>query len=292
MTISDEMLAHLKSGVTTLCRAWAVSLSDGTTMGFTDHDRDLSFEGIEFRADSGLTALALQQSTGLAVDNTEAIGALSDKAISETDIEAGKYDGAIVQCWQVNWSDIAQRRLLFRGYIGEIRRNGGAFEAELLGLADLLNQPRGRVFQTPCSAVLGDDLCRKDVSTPGYQAEAVILSVDDQLLGLDLLTGYENGWFARGVIKVLSGDAIGQTSAIKRDELATSERRVRLWTSLRAPVAVGDRVRLTAGCDKRLATCKSKFNNIVNFQGFPDIPGTDWTMAVPVSSLANGGSRR
>jgi uncharacterized phage protein (TIGR02218 family) len=94
------------------------------------------------------------------------------------------------------------------------------------------------------------------------------------------------------VIEVLSGDAIGQTSAIKHDELTASERRVRLWTSLRASVAVGDRVRLTAGCDKRLATCKSKFNNIINFQGFPDIPGTDWTMAVPVSSLANGGSRR
>jgi uncharacterized phage protein (TIGR02218 family) len=190
MTISEEMLAHLKTGVTTLCRAWVVSLSDGTTMGFTDHDRDLSFEGIEFRADSGLTALALQQSTGLSVDNTEAIGALSDKAISEADIEAGKYDGATVQCWQLNWSDVAQRRLLFRGYIGEIRRNGGAFEAELLGLADLLNQPRGRVFHTPCSAVLGDDLCRKDVSTPGYQTEAEILSVNGQFLGLDLLTGY------------------------------------------------------------------------------------------------------
>jgi uncharacterized phage protein (TIGR02218 family) len=58
-------------------------------------------------------------------------------------------------------------------------------------------------------------------------------------------------------------------------------------------LAVGDRVRLTAGCDKRMETCRLKFNNFLNFQGFPDLPGEDWVMAVPKKGNANtGGSRR
>ena len=41
------------------------------------------------------------------------------------------------------------------------------------------------------------------------------------------------------------------------------------------PLGVGDTVRLTPGCDKSFATCRDKFSNGVNFQGFPHMPGTD-----------------
>ena len=75
----------------------------------------------------------MQQTTGLSVDNTEALGALSDASIREEDIEAGRYDGAEVRAWLVNWQDVRQRHLQFRGTIGELRRSGGAFEAELRG---------------------------------------------------------------------------------------------------------------------------------------------------------------
>ena len=73
MTLAD----HLASGTTTIARAWALTRSDGATLGFTDHDRDLAFEGMIFRAEAGLTARALEQVTGLAVDNSEAVGAFA-----------------------------------------------------------------------------------------------------------------------------------------------------------------------------------------------------------------------
>lgn len=110
MTGYDARLrAHLATGTTTLARAFAVTRADGVVLGFTDHDRDLSFDGILFRADSGMTAGALQQATGLAVDNSEAFGALRSDAISETDVMAGRYDGAAVRGWLVNWTDVTER---------------------------------------------------------------------------------------------------------------------------------------------------------------------------------------
>ena len=53
--------AHLQGGVTTLCRAWALSRADGLVRGFTDHDRPLAFEGIAFRPETGMSASALVQ---------------------------------------------------------------------------------------------------------------------------------------------------------------------------------------------------------------------------------------
>ena len=291
---APELHAHLATGLTTVARCWAITRRDGVRFGFTDHDRTLSFAGLAFRADTGLSAAALQQATGLSVDNTEATGALSDAAISEADIEAGRYDGAGVESWLVNWEDVAQRRLMFRGTIGEIRRSGGAFHAELRGLTEALNRPVGRAFQKPCSAVLGDAICRMDLSEPGYFHEGAILTVEaNRSFGFGALGGFDQGWFQRGRLTVLSGDAAGLSGTIKRDRLWTGGRGIDLWEPLRAPVAAGDMVRITAGCDKRFDTCRLKFNNILNFQGFPDIPEEDWIMVHPtLAKTRSGGSRR
>ena len=71
MTARDDLFAHLQSGCTTVCRAWAVLRKDGASYGFTDHDAGFAFDGIAFKASTGMSAKALQQATGLSVDNTE-----------------------------------------------------------------------------------------------------------------------------------------------------------------------------------------------------------------------------
>ena len=125
MSFDAGLKAHLATGATSVCHAWRIARGDGVVMGFTDHDRDLSFDGVTFRAGTGLTARSLMQSTGLAVDNSEALGALSSDAVREADIESGRYDGAEVRAWLVNWADTTERALQFRGSLGEIRRAGG-----------------------------------------------------------------------------------------------------------------------------------------------------------------------
>ena len=292
--MNAALQAHLKTGLTTLAHAWAIRRKDGVTLGFTDHDRDLAFDGVTFRADTGLSALSLAQSTGLSVDNTEAIGALSDLSIREDDIEQGRFDDAEVFSWLVNWADVTQRMLQFRGSIGELRRANGAFEAELRGLTEALNRPLGRVYQKPCTAVLGDGSCRFDTTESGYfalvETEEVI---DARVFSWSGFDDYADGWFARGRFDVLDGSANGLWGMIKSDRMDAERRVIELWEPIRAQVASGVAVRLTAGCDKRQETCRVKFNNLMNFRGFPDLPGDDWLMAVPKSTGTNtGGSLR
>lgn len=292
--LSGAFRAHVQSGITTLCRCWALERRDGAVLGFTDHDCVLRFDGLVFQPGSGLTARAVSQATGLSVDNTEALGVLSDAAVREADIEAGRFDGAGVRCWLVNWQDVSMRWLQFRGSIGEIRRAGGAFQAELRGLTEALNRPLGRIDQKPCTAVLGDAACRFDLDTPGYAAELAAAEVErNEVFRWDALPGFEPDWFTGGRLTVLSGAAEGLWAAVKADQSTADGRKIALWEPIRAAVQPGDTLRLEAGCGKRLETCRLKFNNVLNFQGFPDIPGEDWVMAVPRQSGVNtGGSRR
>jgi uncharacterized phage protein (TIGR02218 family) len=288
------LAAHLGRGITTVCRCWALTRRDGLVMGFTDHDRALMFDGIAFRPGTGMCARAVEESTGLAVNNTEAFGALSDEGLTEAEIEAGRYDGARLRAWVVNRQDVAERLEVFAGSLGDIRRAGGAFEAELRGLTDALNVPLGRVYQKRCSAVLGDRDCTFDLDTPGYVSERPAEQVEDaRVFHFAQMGGFAGDWFRHGVIRVQSGAAAGLSGLIKRDRMEGAGRVIEIWHPLGAPVAMGDALRIEAGCDKAMATCQFKFANLLNFQGFPDIPGDDWVITDPAKSpRLDGGSRR
>lgn len=286
----DDLLAHLATGTTTVCQCWTVKRKDGLVLGFTDHDRDLSFDGITFKAASGMTARALQHSNGLAVDNTEALGALSDASVSETDLLAGRFDGADVQNWVVNWLDLTQRLVQFRGVFGEVARSGGGFRAELRGLSETLNQVQGLAYQKTCAAVLGDSRCGFNLDQPGFALSATIARIDSPgVYRIAPQVGIADGWFQRGRVEVTSGLAIGLVGLVKFDRADGTSRRLDLWVDFPVAPAVGDTVRLEPGCDKLAATCQGKFNNFRSFRGFPHIPGEDWMTSYPISGKTNDG---
>jgi len=275
---------------TTRARAWRLDRADGLVLGFTDHDRDLAFDGLVFRADTGMSARALAQATGLAVDNTEAAGALSDGALTEADILAGRWDGAALTIWDVDWTDPADRRVLFRGTLGEIARQGAAFRAELRGLTEPLQQGGGRVFGALCPAVLGDTDCGVDLDAPGRFVEAVLAGVGPGATELTLAApgSFAPGWFAEGRVRFLSGAAAGLSAMIRADLTEGATRRLALWTAPGARPQAGDLVRVEAGCDKRLETCRTKFSNQSNFRGFPHVPSEDWLFALPQPGSKGG----
>lgn len=288
-----RFLDHLATGSTTVCRAWRVTRTDGTVLGFTDHDGDLVFRGVTFRAGAGLTARSLSQTTGLAVDNTEALGAISAPWVNEDDLRSGRWDGARIVCWLVNWADTSQRMVQFRGTVGEITQVGAAFRAELRGLTETLNRPMGQVFQRDCSASLGDARCKVDLRRPDHQVEAEILEIVEGGRALVLaVEGFGAGWFDHGTVRFLDGVAAGMTGAVKRDRRLGARRHVELWVPPGMAPSAGDRVELTSGCDGKARTCRKKFSNFMNFRGFPDIPGEDWLAAYPVRSGRNDGRSR
>jgi uncharacterized phage protein (TIGR02218 family) len=292
--IAAELQARLDGRATTLCRCWRVVRRDGTATGFTDHDRDLAFEGTDFRASSGMDATTLQLATGLSVDNAQATGALSDASVREEDIAAGLYDDAEIWHWLVDWERPDLRVLLFHGRFGEIRRAGGAFEVELRGPAEALGAPVGRTIMKSCDRALGDARCGFDVTRPGFSGEGVALAgTSGAAVVAGGLGGFAEGWFAHGRLEWLSGANAGRFATVKADLPGPEGRRqLALWQEPGFAAVVGDRFRLVAGCDKSAGTCRGKFQNFVNFRGFPHIPGDDWVTAYPKNGgNHDGGSR-
>ena len=158
-TLDLGFKAHVESGATTLANCWKITRVDAVVLGFTDHDRALSFDGTDYEPAHGLDGGETSDKLGPQVDTTDVVGVLHSDAITEADIAAGLYDGAAVETWRVNWRNVTERLLLRRATIGEIVREDGQFRAELRSGQHALNRVRGRLYGVFCDAVLGDVRC-------------------------------------------------------------------------------------------------------------------------------------
>ena len=291
--LSAGLAAHLASGATTLCWCWRLTRRDGGRLGFTDHDRDLAFDGTAFEAAAGFTASEMRDAVGLAVDNMEVESALSSARLEEEDILGGLYDDAVVEIFRVDWQAPDNRVLMRTGSLGEVRRNGLAFAAEVRGLSHYLQQPSGRLYQFGCDADLGDSRCKVDLAAATLRGAGTIAGVTTpRLITASGLAAFASDWFTRGLLTFTSGVNTGRAFEVKRHTVAVGTVTIELWQEpTRLPVA-GDAFVITAGCDKQLTTCAAKFANIANFRGFPHMPGNDFitTVARPGSTPSSAGS--
>jgi uncharacterized phage protein (TIGR02218 family) len=266
------LAAHLASGTTTLCRCWRLARADGVVMGFTDHDRELVFGGLAYSAMTGLAASGDVTKAGLAVGGLEIAGALSSAGLEAGDLEDGVYDGAAVELWLVNWRSPEERVLLRRGTLGEVTREDGAFSAEVRGPMQALETIRGRVFGKGCDADLGDGRCRVDV--PALTRAATVVAIDGVRVTVTGVADLSAGWLADGIATVTTGPAAGLKRAIAH-HVAAGEATLVVLRGAVPELAKGHVLTLSPGCDKRFETCAAKFQNALNFRGFPHLPGND-----------------
>ncbi|MEP3430391.1 MAG: DUF2163 domain-containing protein [Roseibium sp.] len=280
-TLPESLEAHIAGRVTTLAACWIVTRKDTVRLGFTDHDRALTVDGIRCQPESGLSTTAMTGGPQLATGGGEVAGALSSPALSEDDLEAGLWDHAEVGVYLVNWQQPADHVLLRRARIGEITRAGDAFQAELRGLAHLLEARQGREFSKPCDADLGDTRCKVELNDPAYQATGTVLSASFEWVRLFGFSGFEEGWFTSGRLEVLDGPLAGFASEVASHRNDDGAVILALFQPAPKILANGTAIKVRAGCDKSLVTCKSKFANHLNFQGFPHMPGTDFALSYP-----------
>lgn len=162
--IPEEMAARIESGAATLCHVWRLTRRDGMVMGFTDHDRDLTIDGVVCRAASGWLAGAGESALGPSAGTFVASGGLDDAAIAEADIRAGLYDGARVELWRVDWGEPTLAVRLWTATLTRLRREGETFVAEMEGPLAVLERVVGRTYGRNCDAMLGDGRCGIDTS--------------------------------------------------------------------------------------------------------------------------------
>jgi uncharacterized phage protein (TIGR02218 family) len=266
-------MTWLEGELTTVTLCWRVERRDGVAIGLTAHDRDLGVDGLIYRAAPGMTPSAVSRSAALDADSMDVAGALTGAAISERDLLAGRWDGARVRVFAVDWMNPGEQVSLGEGTIGAVETRGGALTAELRGVAARLERPVVEETSPECRAELGDARCR--VAMAGRRRFAVVTAADGAVLTLDASEPGANA-YGGGRLRWFGGMNSGLEDAIASSDGASV-------TLRRAPrfAGVGARVELIEGCDKRLATCAGRFANAINFRGEPYLPGMDLLTRYP-----------
>lgn len=270
-SLTPALAAHLAQEVTTLCTCWKATLQNGTAFGFTDHTSDLVIGGVLYESASGYTPTAIQGNSNLAVDNLEVVGLLDSATITDADLNAGLWDYADIEIFQVNYADLTMgSNRLVKGRTGEIKYGRQEFTAELRGLAQQLQQTIGEVYSASCRAQLGDARCKVDLAP--YTFAATVTGVTDQRQFAAAALIQPAGYFAYGKVIFDSGANAGLSMEVK----ASPPGAIELQLPMPYPVAIGDAFRAIAGCRKRFQEdCKAKFSNVINFRGEPWVPGND-----------------
>jgi len=269
------MANFLLPDLTTIAFCWRLERRDGAALGFTTHDRDLEIGGLVYRAAPGMLPSAIALSDGFDPDSLDVAGALTSNAISEKDLMAGRWDGASVRIFMVDWqSPEGEQEPLARGVLGDVSVTGNGFSAELRGPTALLDRPVVEQTSPECRAQLGDKRCRVDMA-PRVRITRIAAPVDEATIDVDEAAA--GNAYAYGRLRWIGGLNSGLESQV------LSSNGVRL--TLREPPpfapALGDLVEISEGCDKSFATCIARFGNAVNFRGEPHLPGMDLLTRYP-----------
>lgn len=263
--------ALLDRALDTVASFWRIHRADGVALGFTTHDRDLTFDGLLHRAAPGLTPSAIRRTGGLADEGADVEGALAHDAICEVDLAAGRYEEAAVVVGAVCWETL-EARVLYTGRIAAVGRDGAGFTAELAGAkAALAADPVPR-SSPMCRAVFCGPGC--DLSPARFTRRAAVAAIMGERVRF---AGIDPALYPGGSLVWRDGAQAGLAAAI----LAADADGLLLD---RAPdgVAAGDIAFVREGCDHTIATCAARFGNAANFHGEPFLPGTDLLASYPV----------
>lgn len=271
-TIPDPYQAKLDAAASTLTTCVEITLKDGTVQRFTAHPVDLTIGANTYSADASIDPSEVVSSSDLSSDMLEMtllLGAAG--GIPRADMEAGRYDGASVRVFQVDYTDPDAGQLTLRsGELGRVSTRRGRGSAEIRGLADRLRASVGRDIQPVCDAELGDARCTVDLG-PLTEAATVTAVASRQAFTDENLTAVA-GTLAFGKCTWITGNNAGLSMEIRAN---ASGGIITLSQPMPRAIQVGDTASLVPGCDKTVETCKTTYANLVNFRGFPHVPGGD-----------------
>jgi uncharacterized phage protein (TIGR02218 family) len=284
-TIPSALQAHYSSGAHTLADCVKITRQDGQVFAFTGHDRPIELSGVTYEPTSVIAPSAVDTRAELNVDNLEVMGLLDSAGITAEEIEAGLWDGADVVLYRCNWAAPTDGAEIIRtGTIGQVNRSGATFVAEIRGLMQGLQVNIGREITPLCDATLGDARC--GVNLPALAASGTVTGVTSRRVFTASALPGAAGLYDWGEVEWTSGDNDGRKQDVKTH---ASGGVITLQLPMGREIQVGDTFSVLPGCDKRHALvrdasgavtgfegdCGVKFDNVLNFRGFPAVPGDD-----------------
>lgn len=272
--LHSSYLAALTSELCTLAKCWLITKANGDKLGFTDLDRALTFCGTTYHAYCGF--LPSNVDSDLSMNpNLVTLQSFFSDLITVTDVITGQFDGAKVQLFRVNYLDLPtdlnanppKHEILIDGFIKKITNSDQSFKMELAGLPYYLDNQDSWLTSPQCRNDFCDAKCTLNIEDYTDNL-AVAVSVNNQFfyisnsVATDFYTGGKLLWTS------------GLNAGIETMVIQSGGSDIGLADPMPYVPQVGDDFELQQNCQKTEADCARR-NNLINFQGEPNLPGED-----------------
>lgn len=175
--VLSGMATHIALPSTTLALCFQVARQDGSgvVIGGTEHSLPLTRDigdglgSITYNPAIGFSRTALEMTNNFQPNNMVLSGAFDSVGITKADLRAGRYHGAIVKIFMVNWADASHGFIPWGAYLpGEVSVATG-FEVHLRGVIDRYTNDIVNQMVGPCHLELGEAIqCRVKLNPPAW----------------------------------------------------------------------------------------------------------------------------
>jgi uncharacterized phage protein (TIGR02218 family) len=266
-----------------LASLWKIQREDGKVFRFADHNAQIIFDGATYKPAGGFDASARRKESGLRVANLEIRGALTSDDITVNDLRAGRYRNAKITEYLVDWKYPWAGSMETSVYwIADVKFSGSGFIVQLAGTPQRLRVGVGSYYSRSCRYDLGNARCKVNLFALTLFNCEVVTVVDQRNFTAThpALAGLPDDWFNFGRLVFTSGDNINLVSDVKGFLTATSQFEIQLEAHF--TIAPGVFFNVEPGCNKLFTgDCTTKYNNRINFGGFPFLPGSDRVLKTP-----------
>lgn len=258
---------YVNDNIYNIATCWKIETTKQDVIGITNHGSDLTIDGIVFHSNASFTPNELKKSADLKHNFLTIEGMLSHDLISKKSIELGEYDNAKIDIFLVDYNNPENFKTnVFAGLFGQISFDDNQYQVEIYRIGDALSTKFGDVYSAFCRAEFCDKKCKLNINNYTYQAKVIsVLNEYEIILMLDKNLDLD---FTDGLFEYFDDKGIKKSIQI----FEHSDTLFKLKNKFSKEFKFGDQITLKLGCDKRLKTCVTQFNNGMNFRGEPHVP--------------------
>lgn len=251
---------------------------DGTVLRIAEAETSITVGAETFTPLLGCEIMGVKHFLGGEVPSLQVNFAHSEGGTIDTsDLNVGKWDGAAAVLYIVDRSNITTLGdALFTGTVQPITLDpiGSAASFDCRGAAAQA-EAFIQTYQPMCRTDLFSSLCQLDETAFDYTGTVGTIVDRFNFIAAGIASPPVDGWFNGGICVTASGFKF---------EIANYAQGTQKFTSYlpvcASRLTAGEAITVYPGCDKTIATCRTKFNNVINFQGEPHFLGINSIVGV------------
>jgi uncharacterized phage protein (TIGR02218 family) len=257
------------------CHGLRIECTNGLIVRLTDYPRDLTMGGNLYQSDNGYQFTGSVSGTSMSPGAMDLDGIATITGIGRDQIASGVFDSARLYVFATSFkAPVEDEEPVGAAILGRTTLEDNRYRVEMMALIDALNQSVGRSYGPSCDKVFGGQTyagCKVDL--PAITVTGAITAVTSGSLFQDSARSEVEDYFGLGTIHFTTGANVGLKPLEIKAYLADGT--IQTYEPAFYALEVGDEYVMVPGCRKRWQEdCKTKWNNVINFGGFPRVPAT------------------